>query len=268
MMHIPLIRGRYLEDADNHRPQKVCVVDQAFAERYWPGQDPLGHRIAQDVKMDEKNTTTIVGVVGNVKQNELAEAGGHGAVYFPYRDQTARNFAVLVRSSLPAAAIGPMVQKAALQLDPQLPIDDLRPMQARIDDTLLARRSPAIMAGIFAAVALILAAIGTYGVLSYAVSQRQREIGVRMALGAVPAQIRNQFVSVGARVLAAGAVLGVLGAWAAGHAMQTVLFGVPALHPLTLAAALVVMSLVTLAAALIPAMRATRVNPMEALRSE
>ena len=135
-------------------------------------------------------------------------------------------------------------------------------------DSLIARRSPALLAGIFAGVALLLAAIGTYGVLSYAVAQRTREIGIRMALGAQRGQIGSQFLSLGLRLLAAGTILGLLGAWLAGRAMQSVLFDVPTLHIATLLVTALVMGAVSLMACLIPARRAARVDPMVALRAE
>ena len=141
-------------------------------------------------------------------------------------------------------------------------------MDTRIDDSLVVRRSPALLAGIFAGVALLLAAIGTYGVLSYAVAQRQREIGIRMALGAQKQQIGAQFLSLGLRLLAAGSALGLLGAWLAGRAMQSVLFDVPTLPIATLLATALVMTAVSLVACLIPARRATKVDPMIALRHE
>lgn len=268
LLNIPLLRGRLLEDADNHRPLRVCVVDQAVANFYWPGADPIGHRLAQDVKVDEKNATTVVGVVASVKQNELAEPPGHGAIYFPYAKFSSSFFGLLVRTALPPGALAPAVQKAILQLDPELPIDDLRPMQARIDESLIARRSPAILAGIFAAAALLLAAIGTYGVLAYAVSQRRREIGVRMALGALPQQILAQFLGLGARLLVVGLSLGVLGAWVAGRAMQSLLFGVGGLPVGLLAITAGVMLGVVFLAMFLPSRRAARVNPIDALRSE
>jgi predicted permease len=267
-MHIPLVRGRLLEDADNQRAQRVCVVDQAFADRYWPGGDPIGHRIGAGGVFKEENATTIVGVVASVKQTELAEPRGHGAIYFPYVAYNANFFSLIVRTSLPPASLATTVQKAILQLDPELPIDNLKPMQARIDDSLIARRSPAILAGIFAVVALLLAAIGTYGVLAYAVSQRRREIGVRMALGALPQQILAQFLRLGAKLLIVGLALGVLGAWGAGLLMQSVLFGVGALHIGVLAATAGVMLAVVFCAMLLPSRRAARVNPIDALRDE
>jgi predicted permease len=267
LMNIPLLRGRLLEDADNEpTAARVCVVDQALADYYWPGADPIGHRLAHDITVNDSNAITVVGVVASVKQKELAEVTGHGAAYFPATGSM--YFSLLVRSSLPPAAMAPMVQKAVLQLDPELPIDDLKPMQARIDESLVARRSPAILAIIFAVVALLLAAIGTYGVLAYAVSQRQREIGVRMALGALPQQVLAQFLSLGAKLLAIGISLGVLGAWASGHAMKSVLFGVSPLNLGILAATAGIMLGVVFIAMFLPSLRAARVNPLDALRAD
>jgi ABC-type antimicrobial peptide transport system permease subunit len=141
-------------------------------------------------------------------------------------------------------------------------------METRIAESLIARRSPALLAGIFAGVALLLAATGTYGVLSYAVAQRTREIGIRMALGAQREQIGAQFLSLGLRLLAAGTLLGLIGAWLTGRAMQSILFGVPTLHLATLFGTALVMSVVSLVACLLPARRATKVDPMVALRAE
>ena len=270
MMGIPLLRGRLLEDADNQRKPLVCVVDQAFAERYWPGADPLGRRLSINApSFDETNALTVAGVVANVKQNELAENTGHGTVYFPYAAFNSSFFALVVRTPLPPASMAPMVQKAIFQLDPELPIDDLKLMQVRIDDSLVARRSPAILAALFAGVALLLSAIGTYGVLAYAVSQRRREIGVRMALGALPGQIGRQFLSLGLRLLLVGTLLGVAGAWLTGRTMQSILFEVqPRLQVATLAGTALIMGVVSLVACVLPALRASRVEPMEVLRCE
>ncbi|MEO7412172.1 MAG: ABC transporter permease [Opitutaceae bacterium] len=267
-MGIPLLRGRFLEEADNQRAELVCVVDQAFADRYWPGQDAIGKRIARNIIFKEEQATTGVGVVASVKQKELAETAGHGAIYFPYAKFNANSFALIIRTAVAPASLAETVRKAILQLDPELPIDDVRPMQARIDESLTTRRSPAILAGIFAAVALLLAAIGTYGVLAYAVNQRRREIGVRMALGALPQQILVQFLRLGATLLLVGVALGALGAWGAGHVMESVLFQVGSaraeIHSLTALA----LAVAVLLASLLPSLRASRVSPMEALRAD
>ncbi len=267
-LDIPLLEGRLLEDADNHRDQRVCVVDADFAHRYWPNGNALGHRVAQGVTVTDKDATTIVGVVGAVKQNELSDPSPLGAVYFPYKYYSSTGFSVIVRTPLEPAALADTLRKTVLSIDPDLPVDSVKTMRALVDDSLVSRRSPAVLAGAFAVVALLLAAIGTYGVLAYAVSQRRREIGVRMALGALPQQVLRHFLVLGAKLLSAGIVLGVLGSWAAGHAMQSVLFGVGAVDPAVITATAVTMIIVVLLATFIPARRATKVDPMVALRSE
>jgi ABC-type antimicrobial peptide transport system permease subunit len=141
-------------------------------------------------------------------------------------------------------------------------------MEGRIVDSLLVRRSPALLAAAFSGIALLLTAIGTYGVLSYAVAQRRREIGLRIALGARPAQVRSQFVGLALRLLAAGTVMGVAGAWGTGRAMQALLYQVPPLHMASLVAAAVLMAVVSVAACLLPSNRAARTSPMEVLVEE
>ncbi|MDQ5978433.1 MAG: hypothetical protein QG602_1407 [Verrucomicrobiota bacterium] len=268
-MGIPLIEGRFLEDADNHRELRACLVDQDFARRYWPNESPLGRRISPNPNFNEKEAFTIVGVVGNVKQTELADTKAQGAIYFPMKGNwTPNGFSVVIRTAMEPTSLAPMLQKAVLKLDPELPVDRMKPMQAWIDESMVARRSPALLAGIFAAVALLLAAVGTYGVLAYAVNQRRREIGVRMALGALPGQVRAQFLGLGAKLLAAGLALGALGAWGAGRAMQSQLFGVGAVHAGVLAATAAVMMVVVLLATFLPSHRASRVSPIEALRDD
>jgi len=203
-----------------------------------------------------------------MKQAGLTEDQAQGAVYCPFKHRTDVNIFAVIRTSQRPESFGLALQGIVRTLDPELPVNDIRSMEVRISDSLIARRSPALLVGIFAAVALLQAAIGTYGVLAYAVAQRRREIGVRMALGAQPKQIGFQFLSFGLRLLAAGTMLGVMGAWLAGRAMQSILFDVPALHVTTLAVTVVVMSAVSLIACWLPARRAARVDPMEALRHE
>jgi predicted permease len=265
---IPLREGRFLTLADSHRAERVCVVDEDFARRYWPKGGALGQRVFQGNDSDDAKLFTIVGVVGAVKQAELTEPQGQGAVYLPFHYRDAWNIFVTTRTSQRPEAFADTLRKLVRATDPDLAIDDLRSMDTRIAESLIARRSPATLAGIFAVVALLLAAIGTYGVLSYAVAQRRREIGIRMALGAQTKQIRAQFLSLGLRLLAAGVFLGVIGAWVAGRAMQSVLFGVPTLHIAALFVTALVMGVVSLVACLIPARRATKVDPMIALRAE
>jgi ABC-type antimicrobial peptide transport system permease subunit len=164
--------------------------------------------------------------------------------------------------------MGTTLRKLVLSIDPELPTDDIKVLRTRIDDSLVARRSPAMLAGIFAGVALLLAAIGTYGVLAYSVNQRRREIGVRMALGALPSQILQQFLSLGTKLLIAGVALGVLGAWATGRAMKSLLFDVAAFDPVIVATTAGILIVIVLLATLLPSRRASRVDPIQALRDE
>jgi predicted permease len=265
---IPLREGRFLTSADSHRAERVCVVDEDFARRYWPKGGALGQRVFQGNDSDNAKLFTIVGIVGAVKQAELTEPQGQGAVYLPFHYRDNGNIFVVTRTSQRPDAFADWLRKIVRATDPELAIDDLRSMDARIDDSLIARRSPALLAGIFAGVALLLAAIGTYGVLSYAVAQRRREIGIRMALGAQRGQIGMQFLSLGLRLLAAGTILGLIGAWLAGKAMRSVLFDTPTLPLAILLGTALVMTAVSLVACLIPARRATKVDPMVALRTE
>jgi predicted permease len=272
---IPLREGRFLTAADSHSSERVCVVDEDFAQRYWPNGGALGHQVFHPgitytgkSEVEEGNLFTIVGVVGTVKQTELTEAQGQGAVYMPYAYRDNASIFVVTRTSQRPEAFAETLRKLVRVTHPELAVDNIRSMDTRIADSLIARRSPAVLAGIFAGVALLLAAIGTYGVLSYAVAQRTREIGIRMALGAQRGQIGTQFLSLGLRLLAAGTILGLIGAWLVGRAMQSVLFDVPTLHVATLLGTALVMTAVSLVACLIPARRATKVDPMIALRAE
>ena len=265
---IDLREGRFLTSADSHRPERVCVVDEDLARRYWPNGGALGQRIALGDEKDDARMFTIVGVVGAVKQAALTEAQGQGAVYLPYTHRDNASIFIVTRTSQRPGAFAETLRKLVRAADPKLAVDNIRSMETRIADSLIARRSPALLAGIFASVALLLAAIGTYGVLSYSVAQRTREIGIRMAVGAQREQIGAQFLSLGLRLLVAGTLLGLLGAWLAGKAMQTVLFDVPPLHLAILLGAAAIMSAVSLVACLIPARRAAMVDPVEALRAE
>jgi predicted permease len=273
---IPLREGRFLTSADSRRAERVCVVDEDFARRYWPGGGAVGQKIAHGDERDDGGTGstpeaklfTIVGVVGSVKQAGLTEPLGQGAVYLPLAYRENSYYFVITRTSQRPEAFAETLRQLVRAADPELAIDNIRSMETRVADSLIARRSPALLAGIFAGVALLLAAIGTYGVLSYAVVQRTREIGIRMALGAQRGQIGSQFLSLGLRLLAAGTILGLIGAWLAGRAMQSILFGVPTVPFTALFATALVMGVVSLVACLIPARRATKVDPMIALRAE
>ena len=217
---------------------------------------------------DDAEAFTIVGVVGAVKQAGLAQDEAQGAVYYPYAFRTDNSVFAVVRTSVPPESLELTMQSVVRQIDPDMPVNDLRPMEDRIAESLADRRSPALLAFLFSAIAILLTAVGTYGVLSYAVAQRRREIGVRMALGARPGQIRGQFLSLVIRLLAAGTTLGILGAWLTGRLMQADLFHVPPFDLATVAAAAGIIGLVAVAACLLPAHRAARISPTETLAEQ
>ena len=268
-MGFSLRAGRFLTADDSRRPERVCVVDEDFARHYWPDASAIGQSLWDGSEAGKDTEAfTVVGVVGGVKQAGLTEDEAQGAIYYPYSFRIGDSFFVAVRTSLPPETLGLALQKEVRQIDPDIPVNDLRSMETRITDSLAARRSPALLAGLFSGMALLLTAIGTYGVLSYAVAQRRREIGLRMALGAQPQQIRIQFLSLSLRLLAGGTILGVIGAWLTGQAMQAVLFRVQPLNLAILAGAACLMGVVSLAACLLPSQRAARISPMEALSEQ
>jgi predicted permease len=268
-MGFSLRAGRFLTADDSRRSERVCVVDEDFARYYWPNASAIGQQLWDGSEAGKDTEAfTVVGVVGGVKQAGLTEDEAQGAIYYPYAFRIGDSFFVAIRTSLPPESLGLALQKVVRQIDPDIPVNDLQSMDTRITDSLVARRSPALLSGFFSGIALLLTAIGTYGVLSYAVAQRRREIGVRMALGAQPRQIRIQFLSLSLRLFAGGTLLGLLGAWQAGRAMGSVLFHVQPLNLPILASAACVMGIVCFAACLLPSQRAARVSPMEALTEE
>jgi putative ABC transport system permease protein len=268
-MGFTLRSGRLLTAADSRRGIRVCVVDEDFARYYWPHTSALGHRLFQGSELGpDAEVFTVVGVVDSVKQAGLTDDAAEGAVYYPYIYRPENNIFVAVRGSVPADSLRLVLQRAVRRIDPELALNDIESMDDRIATSLVARRSPALLGGIFSAIALLLIAIGTYGVLSYAVAQRRREIAVRVALGARPEQIRRQFFSVALRLLAGGTVLGVFGAWITGKAMRAVLFHVPAHSSPILAGSAAIIGVVALTACLLPAHRAARLSPMRGLADQ
>jgi predicted permease len=268
-MGFSLRAGRFLTADDSRRSERVCVVDEDFARYYWPDASAIGQRLWDGSEAGkDAETFTIVGVVGVAKQAGLTENEAQGAIYYPYAFRIGDGVFVAVRTSLPPESFALTLQKVVRQIDADVPVSDLRSMDIRIADSLVARRSPALLAGLFSGIALLLTSLGTYGVLSYAVAQRRREIGVRIALGAQPGQIRIQFFSLSLRLLIAGTVLGLIGAWPAGRAMRSLLFQVRPLDVAVLAAAACVTAAVCLTACLLPSQRAAQISPMEALAEE
>jgi predicted permease len=269
-MGIPLREGRFLESSDSRVEMRSCVVDEDFAKLYWPQGGAVGQRIFEGPPQGRQPSEafTVVGVVGKVKQGELTDNKANGAIYFPYRYNANDSIFVVLSTGQTPDSLGLALRSVVRGIDPDLPIDDLRSMKVRVADSLIARRSPALLAGVFSIVALLLAAVGTYGVLSYAVAQRRREIAVRMALGARRRQVMGQFLRLGAKSLAGGLCAGGFGAWAMSRVMKSVLFKTAVLDATVLTAAAATMVLVVMIAVFLPSRRAARIEPMEALKCE
>ena len=260
-MEIPLVKGRFFTDFDAMpNAQRVAIVDEKFAERFWPNEDPIGKHVWND----PKQPTTIVGVVGTVKQYGL-DVDGRIVVYRPSLGLL--SYQVARTSSDPAAAAAAITQ-AIHSVEPTIPVFDVRTMQDRMSDSMARQRFSAIMLGAFAVFALILAAVGVYGVMSYLVTQGTHDIGVRMALGAQQSSIVWMVVRQGMELTGAGIVAGLLGAAVLTRVMASLLFGVSATDLATFSAVPVILAAVALLATYLPARRATRVNPVVALREE
>jgi predicted permease len=261
---LAMLEGRALAPDDARR--RVAVVDEDFARRYWADGPAIGQRLFRGSTAGRpQDAFTIVGVVAPAKQAALSEDDRVGAVYYPYGDSFDSSIYLVVRATMAPESLAASLTRAVRAIDPELPVNNVRTMDARVADSLVTRQSPAVLAAIFAGIALLLTAIGTYGVLSYAVAQRRREIGVRMALGATPGQVCVQFGTFGVRLLVPGSLAGLAGSWMAGQAMQALLFHTPALPASVAALVTATMGIVCVAACLVPSIRAARVSPTEVL---
>ena len=281
LMQIPLIRGRFITDADNERSARVVVIDQAFADRYFPGQNPIGKHLhfIQDASGGPR-TDEIVGVVGHVKQFGLQpdQANLVEAEYYeafqqctdPVMRRVAENVNAFVRvkDGVSAEAVFPSIRRALTQLDSQMVVDDMRPMQQLVAESIGRQRFAMLLFSIFAAGALLLASLGIYGVLSYIVGQRTREVGIRMALGAQKGDVVRAVLRDGASMTLPGIGIGLVVALAMTRLMSAMLFGVTPTDLVTFALVPLVLCIVALLACYLPARRAAKLDPMQALRAD
>ncbi|MGA2135173.1 MAG: ABC transporter permease [Bryobacteraceae bacterium] len=262
-MKIPLLKGRYFDDHDTPETQAVAIIDAPFAQRFWPRENPIGKHLW----FDAKKPFTIAGVVGMVKQYGL-DAGSKLVVYFPQQQDPDNGMYVVARTtSDPAALAGAMVAEIHA-VEPAAPVYEIRTMQERLHDSLARQRFATTMLGTFAALALLLAAVGVYGVVSYLVTQSTHDLGVRVALGAQSGHIVGLVVKQGMTLGAAGIGGGIIGAIALTRVMASLLFGVSATDFLTFGVVVAILGAVVLAATIIPARRAATVDPTVALREE
>ena len=275
-MRVPLIEGRLFDSRDSADSQKVIIVDERLARKFWPGVSPIGRRMwrpggADDLIQPGANTRwyTVVGVVGSVKLRALVDPDERvGAYFFPYRQDPRSSPTFVLRTAGEPSALVSALRKAIVEVDPGLPLHDVRTMQERIDESLIARKSPMLLAIAFGLVALFLAGVGIYGVLAYTVAQRTREIGIRMALGSTTERIFRLIAREGFMLLGIGFALGLAGTLGLARYVESLLFGVRPVDPYVLAGVAGILALAAAIACVLPARRAARVDPVVALRQE
>jgi putative ABC transport system permease protein len=266
-MQIPLLQGRDFNSADRPDSEKVVIVDRALVEHFFPKQNPIGKQIQWLGAWDTKDLWTIVGVVENSRHNGPDHNLAPFQAYFPYEQRTylERAFLLLRTQGDPLALI-PEVRRIVADLDPDVPVTRMMSFDDNIAEKSATARLSALLAGIFSGVALFLSAVGLYGMVAYSVSQRRREIGVRIALGAQSSNVLRLVTLQGLKLVAIGLVIGLIAALVLVRFIENILYGVSGGDPITLATAVMILGLAATLACLVPALRATRVNPITALR--
>lgn len=265
-LDVPLRRGRLFDSGDRLGTRKVVLVSETAARNYWPGEDPVGRPVSVGQGGFWEDTAYVVGVVGDVRYNTVDSLPGPD-VYLSYHQSPTRRVMIYLRSAADPLALAGPARQALGELLPGTPVYDVRALESRVADASAYARFSALLLGLFAAVALGLAVIGTYGVIAYSVAQRSREIGVRLALGATGGSVTRLVVGQGLGMAAAGAALGVAGALAATRVLASLLYGIAPNDPATFVAIVGLLMGAVLVASWIPARRAARVQPGVVLRS-
>jgi predicted permease len=272
-MEIPVLQGRGLEAGDRLGSPGVAVINRTLARQVWFDGDALGQRILMGGGATDSIWRTIVGVVGDVRHRGL-DAEPRPEIYLPYAQFPAgtgtpqRTLRIVMRSEGDPVQLTGALRAAVAELDSDLPVGDIQTMEEALGSWAAERRLTMTLVGAFALLALALGAVGVYGVMAHFVGQRTREIGIRMALGAVPREILALVLSQGARLAFLGIAVGLVGAFAATRLLASLLFGVGPTDPTTFLATAATLSVVAGAASVLPAVRAVRTDPVDALRSE
>ena len=262
---IPLLRGRLFDERDATSAAGVAIINEALAREYFPNEDPLGQQFTQ-----ENNFWEIIGIVGDVRARGLAEKvrplfyrpQSFGSAYWSIRAN------LVVRTSVAPRGMAESIRQAILGIDPDQPVANVRTMEEVIAASVVQRRFILMLLGVFAGAALLLAAIGLYGVIACAVSQRTRELGIRIALGATRQDVLSLVLGQGMKVAAIGILIGVIGALGVTRVLVNLLYEIKPTDPLTFVGVSLLLLLVSLFASWLPARRATKLDPMEALRYE
>ena len=266
-MKIPLLGGRQYDERDGADGQKVAIVNQAFAKRFFPNGDALGKRVTFGCEESEGLCRTIVGVVGNIRQESLTDEA-IPELYLPFAQMPMNGMTVMVRTSSDPLALVGAVRNEVLAIDKNQPIYDVKTLAQRVNEAVAVSRSLMLLFSAFALLALVLGAVGIYGIVSYSVTQRTHEIGIRMALGARAGNVLSLIMKNGLTLVLTGIAIGIAGALALTRFLTTLLFGVTPTDSVTFVVVSVVFFVIAMIASLIPALRATRVDPLVALRYE
>jgi predicted permease len=265
LLGMPLLRGRLFSDHDLENTSQVAIINQAAARTYWPAQDPLGKRVRLGLSVPV--WTTIVGVIADARTESLAD-GATPQIYRSVYQRPFKDVAIFLRGHLDPSAIPVQVRRQVQSIDAELPVFHAETLDEVLSASLSVRRFAMELVALFAATALLLAGLGIYGTISYVVNEQRREIAIRLALGAQRGNILKMVLRRGLALAAAGAALGVAGALIVSHLMAGLLYGVSPTNLPTFAGVTVLLTAVALTASYIPALRAMRVDPNTALRSE
>jgi predicted permease len=267
----PVLRGRDFTEADAADAMRVTVINSAMAAQYWPGQDPIGRQVG--VKTRRWPTRTIVGIVANIKHSSLREPP-YPEMYVPYTQNeikiwpSMQTMQVALRAKGDPKNLTESIREALHSVDPDLPVSSVATLETLVDDSMAQSRFSLFLVGSFGALALLLAMIGMYGVISYSVQQRTHEIGIRMAIGATRAHVLGMVMGLGARLAALGILLGLLAAWMVTRTMASFLYGIQPTDALTFSVVSAMLMGVALLSCYLPARRATHIDPLNALRYE
>ena len=266
-MQVRLVSGRFPDAQDRDGGVRGVAINETFAKRYWPDQSPVGKRMVFGTPGERNPWMTIVGVVGDMRRRGLHQ-GARLEVFFSTTQSIGRNMQLIVASDSNPIALAPTVRAAIRALDASSPVTAVSTVEAQIGESLAIRRFQAWLLALFSLLAVLLAAVGIFGLMAQVVTRRTPEIGVRMALGATTQNVLALVVRQGVLLAAAGTLVGIGGALVIARGLQSLLFGVGAADPLSYAAAAVVMAISVLLACALPAWRAARVDPTVALRGD
>jgi predicted permease len=265
-MRIPLVAGRDFEEADTIEGKAVILISQAFARQFWPGENPIGKRLR--ISFSPEVSREVVGVVGDVKERGLGVLEPLATLYRPILHSRTGSVSLVVRSDQGGTGLAEAVRRVLQQINPELPLRDVRSMDELVAESLSQKRFSMYLFAALAGLAIVLAAVGIYSVLAYAVRSRVQEISIRIALGAQIQDVLALMAGEGMKPVLAGIAAGAYGAWMLSGLLSRLVFGISPADPYTFAAVALLLAIVALMACLIPAYRATRVEPLAALRNE